>query len=241
MERLQKFIAASGLCSRRKAEELIKMGKVEIDGEVVTELGVKVSGKESIVVDGELLRREEKEYYLLNKPREVITSCSDDKNRKTVVDLIETDSRIYPVGRLDYDTTGVLLLTNDGEFANIMMHPNNKIDKVYIAKIRGIIKGDSINKLKNGVVIDGKKTEKCRVKLRKTDLKTNSSIVEITIHEGRNHQVKKMFEAVGFEVLKLKRESVGIFTLQGLTSGDYRRLSPKEVSKIYALTKQKND
>ena len=230
MERLQKFIAASGLCSRRKAEELIKMGKVEIDGEVVTELGVKVSGKESIVVDGELLRREEKEYYLLNKPREVITSCSDDKNRKTVVDLIETDSRIYPVGRLDYDTTGVLLLTNDGEFANIMMHPNNKIDKVYIAKIRGIIKGDSINKLKNGVVIDGKKTEKCRVKLRKTDLKTNSSIVEITIHEGRNHQVKKMFEAVGFEVLKLKRERVGIFTLQGLTSGDYRRLSPKEVS-----------
>lgn len=240
MERLQKFIAASGLCSRRKAEELIKMGKVEIDGEVVTELGVKVSGKESIVVDGELLRREEKEYYLLNKPREVITSCSDDKNRKTVVDLIENDSRIYPVGRLDYDTTGVLLLTNDGEFANIMMHPNNKIDKVYIAKIRGIIKGDSINKLKNGVVIDGKKTEKCRVKLRKTDLKTNSSIVEITIHEGRNHQVKKMFEAVGFEVLKLKRERVGIFTLQGLTSGDYRRLSPKEVSKIYALTKQKN-
>lgn len=240
MERLQKFIAASGLYSRRKAEELIKMGKVEIDGEVVTELGVKVSGKESIVVDGELLRREEKEYYLLNKPREVITSCSDDKNRKTVVDLIETDSRIYPVGRLDYDTTGVLLLTNDGEFANIMMHPNNKIDKVYIAKIRGIIKGDSINKLKNGVVIDGKKTEKCRVKLRKTDLKTNSSIVEITIHEGRNHQVKKMFEAVGFEVLKLKRERVGIFTLQGLTSGDYRRLSPKEVSKIYALTKQKN-
>ena len=240
MERLQKFIAASGLCSRRKAVELIKMGKVEIDGEVVTELGVKVSGKESIVVDGELLRREEKEYYLLNKPREVITSCSDDKNRKTVVDLIETDSRIYPVGRLDYDTTGVLLLTNDGEFANIMMHPNNKIDKVYIAKIRGIIKGDSINKLKNGVVIDGKKTEKCRVKLRKTDLKTNSSIVEITIHEGRNHQVKKMFEAVGFEVLKLKRERVGIFTLQGLTSGDYRRLSPKEVSKIYALTKQKN-
>ena len=241
MERLQKFIAASGLCSRRKAEELIKMGKVEIDEEVVTELGVKVSGKESIVVDGELLRREEKEYYLLNKPREVITSCSDDKNRKTVVDLIETDSRIYPVGRLDYDTTGVLLLTNDGEFANIIMHPNNKIDKVYIAKIRGIIKGDSINKLKNGVVIDGKKTEKCRVKLRKTDLKTNSSIVEITIHEGRNHQVKKMFEAVGFEVLKLKRERVGIFTLQGLTSGDYRRLSPKEVSKIYALTKQKND
>ncbi len=237
MERLQKYIAEAGYTSRRKAEELIKEGKVEVDGKIVKELGTKVSGKERIIVEGNLLKKEEKEYYLLNKPREVITSVSDDKNRKTVVDLIETDKRIYPVGRLDYDTTGVLLLTNDGEFANILMHPNNKIDKVYIAKIRGIIKGDAINKLKNGVIIDGKKTEKCRVKLRKTDLKNNTSMVEVTIHEGRNHQVKKMFDAVGFEVLKLKRERFGIFTLQGLTSGDYRRLSPKEVAKIFGLAK----
>lgn len=237
MERLQKYIAEAGYTSRRKAEDLIKEGKVEVDGKIVKELGTKVSGKERIIVEGNLLKKEEKEYYLLNKPREVITSVSDDKNRKTVVDLIETDKRIYPVGRLDYDTTGVLLLTNDGEFANILMHPNNKIDKVYIAKIRGIIKGDAINKLKNGVIIDGKKTEKCRVKLRKTDLKNNTSMVEVTIHEGRNHQVKKMFDAVGFEVLKLKRERFGIFTLQGLTSGDYRRLSPKEVAKIFGLAK----
>ncbi len=237
MERLQKYIAEAGYTSRRKAEDLIREGKVEVDGKIVKELGTKVSGKERIIVEGNLLKKEEKEYYLLNKPREVITSVSDDKNRKTVVDLIETDKRIYPVGRLDYDTTGVLLLTNDGEFANILMHPNNKIDKVYIAKIRGIIKGDAINKLKNGVIIDGKKTEKCRVKLRKTDLKNNTSMVEVTIHEGRNHQVKKMFDAVGFEVLKLKRERFGIFTLQGLTSGDYRRLSPKEVAKIFGLAK----
>ena len=237
MERLQKYIAEAGYTSRRKAEELIKEGKVEVDGKIVKELGTKVSGKERIIVEGNLLKKEEKEYYLLNKPREVITSVSDDKNRKTVVDLIETDKRIYPVGRLDYDTTGVLLLTNDSEFANILMHPNNKIDKVYIAKIRGIIKGDAINKLKNGVIIDGKKTEKCRVKLRKTDLKNNTSMVEVTIHEGRNHQVKKMFDAVGFEVLKLKRERFGIFTLQGLTSGDYRRLSPKEVAKIFGVAK----
>ena len=237
MERLQKYIAEAGYTSRRKAEDLIREGKVEVDGKIVKELGTKVSGKERIIVEGNLLKKEEKEYYLLNKPREVITSVSDDKNRKTVVDLIDTDKRIYPVGRLDYDTTGVLLLTNDGEFANILMHPNNKIDKVYIAKIRGIIKGDAINKLKNGVIIDGKKTEKCRVKLRKTDLKNNTSMVEVTIHEGRNHQVKKMFDAVGFEVLKLKRERFGIFTLQGLTSGDYRRLSPKEVAKIFGLAK----
>lgn len=237
MERLQKFIASTGYCSRRKAEELIDAGKVEINGKIVTELGTKVTGKEDIVIEGQLLKREEKEYYILNKPREVVTTCNDDKNRKTVVDLIDTDKRIYPIGRLDYDTTGVLLLTNDGEFANILMHPSSKIEKVYVAKIRGIIKGDSINKLKNGVVIEGKKTEKCRVKLKKSDIKTNSSVVEVTIHEGRNHQVKKMFEAVGFEVLKLKREREGIFTLDGLTSGDYRRLSPKEVSIIYSLKK----
>ena len=159
MERLQKFIASSGYTSRRKAEELILNGKVSVNGKVITELGTKVSGKEEIIIDGELLKREDKEYYLLNKPREVITSVSDDKNRKTVIDLIDTDKRIYPIGRLDYDTTGVLLLTNDGEFANVLMHPNSKIDKVYVAKIRGIIKGDAINKLKNSVVIDGRKCE----------------------------------------------------------------------------------
>lgn len=237
MERLQKYIASTGYCSRRKAEELISAGKVKINGKIVSELGSKVSGKEDIEIEGQLLKREDKVYYLLNKPREVVTTCNDDKNRKTVVDLIDTDKRIYPIGRLDYDTTGVLLLTNDGDFANILMHPNNNIEKVYIAKIRGLIKGDSINKMKNGVEIDGKKTEKCRVKLRKSDIKTNTSMVEVVIHEGRNHQVKKMFEAVGFEVIKLKRERVGMFTLQGLTSGDYRMLSPKEVSIVYSLKK----
>lgn len=234
MERLQKYIAESGYTSRRKAEELMSLGKVKVNGKKVTELGFKVSGKEEIIVEENILEKEEKEYYLLNKPRGVITSTSDDKNRKTVVDLIDTKKRIYPIGRLDYDTTGVLLLTNDGEFANILMHPKNKIDKVYIAKIRGIIKGREINQLKNGVVIDNRKTEKAKVKLRKTDINTNTSIVEITIHEGRNHQVKKMFQTVGFEVLKLKRERVGIFTLEGLSSGDYRRLSKKEVSIIYS-------
>lgn len=237
MERLQKFIAESGYSSRRKAEELILNGKVEVDGKVITELGTKVSGKEEIIVEGNLLKKEEKEYYLLNKPRGVITSVTDDKNRKTVVDIIGSEKRIYPVGRLDYDTTGVLLLTNDGEFSNILMHPNNKIEKVYVAKIRGIIHGDEINKLKNGVEIDGRKTEKCRVKLRRVDTKNNASYVSLVIHEGRNHQVKKMFKAVGFDVLKLKRERVGIFTLAGLSSGDFRRLSPKEVSIIYSMKK----
>ena len=234
MERLQKVIAASGVTSRRKAEELITAGKVRVNGEIVTELGTKVSDKDRIEVNGEILEKEVKEYYLLNKPRGVVTTTSDDKGRKTVVDLIPTNARIYPVGRLDYDTTGVLLLTNDGEFSNILMHPNNKVEKVYVAKIKGIIKGEQINKLKNGVEIDGRKTEKCKVKLRKVDLKNNTSYVSLIIHEGRNHQVKKMFAAVGFEVLKLKRERVGIFTLSGLNSGEFRKLSPKEVSIIYS-------
>lgn len=235
MERLQKYIAESGYTSRRKAEDLIKSGKVVVNGKVITELGTKVTGKEEIVIDGNLLTREEKEYYLLNKPRGVVTTTSDDKKRKTVIDLINTTKRIYPIGRLDYDTTGVLLLTNDGEFSNILMHPNDKIEKVYVAKIKGIIKGEEINKLKNGVVIDGRKTEKCKVKLRRVDTKNNTSYVSLIIHEGRNHQVKNMFKAVGFEVLKLKRERVGIFTLAGLNSGEYRKLTPKEISVIYSL------
>lgn len=140
MERLQKVIANSGFTSRRKAEELIKEGKVKVNGKVIKELGTKVSYDDSIIIDGVLLKKEEnKEYYLLNKPRGVISSVSDDKNRKTVVDLIETETRIYPIGRLDYDTTGLILLTNDGELTNILSHPNNNIEKTYIAKIEGIL------------------------------------------------------------------------------------------------------
>ena len=233
MERLQKVIAEAGVASRRKAEELITAGRVKVNGKVVTELGTKVTGKEEIEVDGNLLAKEEKEYYLLNKPRGVITSTSDEKGRKTVVDLIDTDSRIYPVGRLDYDTTGVLLLTNDGEFANILTHPANKIDKVYLAKLKGIIKGEQINQLKDGVKIDGVMVKASRVKLKKFDPEKNSSMVEITIHEGKNHQVKRMFEAVGFKVDKLTRERMDIFTTTGLQSGEYRKLTTKEVQTIY--------
>ena len=237
MERLQKLIAASGISSRRKAEELIVDGKVKVNGKVVTELGTKVSGKDIVEVNGKVISKEEKEYYLLNKPRGVITSTSDDKDRKTVVDLINTKARIFPVGRLDYDTTGLILLTNDGEFANIMMHPKNQIDKVYIDKVKGLIKGEQINKLKEGITLDNQLLKASRVKLRKTNLETNTSIVEITIHEGKNHQIKRMFESVGFPVLKLKREREGFFQLENLKSGEYRKLTPKEVQTVYS---QKN-
>jgi 23S rRNA pseudouridine2605 synthase len=237
MERLQKVIAQSGVASRRKAEELILAKKVMVNGVVVSELGVKVSEKDEVVVNGVKINREEKVYYLLNKPRGVITSTSDEKGRNTVVSLINEDKRIYPVGRLDYDTTGALILTNDGEFANMMMHPSNNIDKVYVAKIKGVLLPSEIMALKNGVLLDGVKTAKSKVKVKKIDKENNTSIVELTIHEGKNHQVKRMFEAVDKEVLKLKRERIAFLDLRGLNSGEYRKLSHKEVSKLYVLAK----
>ena len=235
--RLQKAIANSGFCSRRKAENLILEGHVTVDGEVVTKLGTVVNEKNIIEIDNVRLEQDEKVYYLLNKPRGVITTTSDDKQRKTVVDLINEDKRIYPIGRLDYDTTGALILTNDGEFANLMMHPKNEIDKVYVAKLNRIIKIDEINKLKKGVLIDNKTLVKAsRVKLRKVDNVNQNSFVEITIHEGKNHQVKKMFEAVGIKVDKLKRERIGFINVANLKSGEYRKLTKKEVHQLYALT-----
>ena len=236
MVRLQKVIADSGFCSRRKAEEYIVKGKVFVNGERITELGSKVEGNEEIIVDGNAISKQDKEYYILYKPRGVISSTKDDKGRKTVVDFFSSNKRLYPVGRLDYDTTGIILLTNDGEFANMMLHPKNKIPKVYIAKLEGIIDGYSIKKIKSGIVIDGIKCIPDRVKLKSADKKSNTCIVEITIHDGRNHEVKRIFESAGYNVIKLKRESIAFLTLQGLSSGEFRKLTIKEVKQLYAYT-----
>ena len=235
MERLQKIIASSGYCSRRKAEELITKGLVFVNGKKITELGTKVDPNDEIVVDGNAISQESKEYYLLYKPAGVITTTSDDKNRKTVIDLIHTDKRIYPIGRLDYDTTGVLLLTNDGDFANILMHPSNNIEKVYLVKTHGILTKEELSSLRNGVIIDGFKTSKAKVRIKQYNKSSNLSLVEITIHEGKNHQVKNMFAAINHDVVKLKRERVGFFDLTGLKTGEYRKLTIKEIKKIYAL------
>lgn len=236
MVRLQKAIADSGFCSRRKAEEYIVKGKVFVNGERITELGSKVEGNEEIIVDGNAISKQDKEYYILYKPRGVISSTKDDKGRKTVVDFFSSNKRLYPVGRLDYDTTGIILLTNDGEFANMMLHPKNKTPKVYIAKLEGIIDGYSIKKIKSGIVIDGIKCIPDRVKLKSADKKSNTCIVEITIHDGRNHEVKRIFESAGYNVIKLKRESIAFLTLQGLSSGEFRKLTIKEVKQLYAYT-----
>ena len=237
MERLQKVIAQAGVASRRKAEELIVNGKVAVNGNIVTELGTKVSGTDIITVNGRQLTKESYEYYLLNKPREYICSVNDEFKRKVVTDLIATNKRIYPVGRLDYDTTGLLILTNDGTLANILMHPKNGVEKTYVAKIEGNLTMEELHKLEMGIVIDDVLCKPLRVKIKKHDIIKCVDIVEVVITEGRNHIVKNLFKAVNHEVIKLKREKYGFLELGNLKSGEYRPLSIKEVHRLYAYKK----
>ena len=234
MERLQKVIANRGLTSRRKAENLILNGKVKVNGEIITELGTKVKETDLIEVDNEVVEKEEKVYFLLNKPREVLSTTKDDKGRKTVIDLIDTDKRIYPVGRLDYDTTGALLLTNDGEFSNIITRPNNKIPKEYIVKLDKVISKQDINTIKKGIALDKKIIIPDKIKLKKVN-QNGTCIVDIVIHEGLNHEVKRIFNSLNYDVLKLKRENISIFSIKNMSSGEYRELTPKEVHIIYSM------
>nr|WGD61725.1 23S rRNA pseudouridine(2605) synthase RluB [Bacillus subtilis] len=236
MERLQKVIAHAGVASRRKAEELIKEGKVKVNGKVVTELGVKVTGSDQIEVNGLKVEREEPVYFLLYKPRGVISAVQDDKGRKVVTDFFKNiPRRIYPIGRLDYDTSGLLLLTNDGEFANKLMHPKYEIDKTYVAKVKGIPPKESLRKLERGIRLEEGKTAPAKAKALSLDKKKQTSIIQLTIHEGRNRQVRRMFEAIGHEVIKLKREEYAFLNLRGLHTGDARELTPHEVKRLRAL------
>jgi 23S rRNA pseudouridine2605 synthase len=237
MERLQKYLSSCGVASRRKSEELIKQGKVKVNGKVVNELGFKVDIGDEVSVDDVVISREEKEYYLLYKPEKVICSVHDEKGRTTVVDLIDTKSKIFPVGRLDYDTSGLLLLTNDGELTNKLTHPSGSIQKTYYAKVEGIVTDKEFNELRKGVILDGVKTKRANGKVKKIDKKNNKSYVELIITEGRNHQVKNMFDTIGHKVLKLKRTNYAFLTLNGMSIGEYRKLSIKEVKQLYGITK----
>ena len=236
MERLQKVIANSGLCSRRKAEELILNGKVKVNGKIITELGVKVNSQDEIFVNGKLLpQKETKEYYLLYKPEKTISSVQDEKGRKTVVDLVPSKVRLYPVGRLDYDTTGLLLLTNDGQLTNILTHPKHNIEKIYKAKVKGIVTKEDIFKLKKGVIIENRKVEISYLKIKKINYENKNTTLYVGIVEGRNHIVKKLLASLDHEVLELKRERYAFLTLDGLKKGEYRPLTIKEVKKLYSL------
>lgn len=232
--RLQKYMADAGVASRRKSEELIAKGHVKVNGKLITEMGVKVDNHDRIEVDGVPMEEEKKRYILMYKPRGVISAVSDDKDRKVVTDLLEDDvrERVYPIGRLDYDTSGLLLLTNDGDFANYLMHPRYHVDKTYIAKVEGILTTEEIRKLENGIKLKGYTTAKAKVRVMSKDKKKNSSIVRMVIHEGHNHQVKNMFDAVGHKVEKLSRESYDFLTLDGLVSGQYRDLTRLEVATL---------
>lgn len=235
-ERLQKVIAQSGVTSRRKAEQLMVEGKVKVNEKVVTKLGTKVSPKDKVEVEGIPLEKEAASYYMLYKPRGVISSLNDDKNRKIVTDYLPgITERIFPVGRLDYDTSGILLLTNDGEFANLLMHPKYEVEKVYVAKIKGIPNKEDLASIRKGVKSDNDILKAVSYTVLSQDKKSNTMILEITLREGKNRHIRRMMEQLGFPVLKLKREKYGMLTLGELKLGNYRPLTPHEVKQMRHL------
>jgi 23S rRNA pseudouridine2605 synthase len=228
--RLQKYLAGCGVASRRTCEEYILQGKVMVNGTVIRELGTKVTEEDVIVYDNQIISLEKTyAYYVLNKPVGYITTVKDEKNRPTVLDIMEEiEERIFPVGRLDYNTSGLIILTNDGALTYALTHPKHQVDKTYHVKVKGRVDNVSIEKLQTGVVIDGRKTAPALVKvLEKREAATKLSI---TIHEGRNRQIRKMCEAIGHNVIKLTRDSIGEITLEGLPLGKYRELTKKEVA-----------
>ncbi len=235
MERLQKVIANSGYTSRRKAEDLITAGKVKVNDKIVTELGTKVTSKDIIYVEGKLIQREEKVYYVLYKPEGYVSTTSDEFGRKTVLDLVPNSKRIYPVGRLDYDTSGVLLLTNDGDFTNQMTSPKNHVEKEYHVKLEGLLRKEESTLICRGIKLDTYKTKKAKIKDVKYNKKNLTTLATITITEGKYHQVKKMFEFTGHKVLKLKRVRFGAVTLENMRIGEHRLLKPYELKQLKNL------
>ena len=226
-------MAHAGIASRRKSEEIIGQGRVTVNGEVVKELGTKVSANDTITVDGVPIQREQKVYILLNKPRETNSTVDDDKNRETVVELIEgIEERIYPVGRLDWDTTGALLLTNDGELSFKLTHPSFEFPKTYVVKAKGHMQKKDGARLAKGIKLDGVMTAPAKVSILSYDRPSNTTMARITLHEGKNHQVKNMFQEIGYPVDKLTREKFGFLTTDGLQSGEWRFLTPHEIKQL---------
>lgn len=232
-QRLQKIIAEMGIASRRKAEELIMEGRITVNGRVAT-IGTKADPeRDHIKLDGKLLTAPEKKvYYIFNKPRGVVTSLSDPEGRPTVGDfLTRIKERVFPVGRLDFDSEGMLIITNDGDFAHGILHPSKKISKTYLVKIKGFLEDDEIEKLRTGIKIDGIMTAPARVKrLKKAE---SNSWIEITIHEGKKRQIRKMLQRVGHPVIRLIRIRINGVEMGDLAPGEYRRMTVDELEKIF--------
>lgn len=233
MTRINKYLADCGVGSRRECDRLIADGVVKINGKTAV-AGAQVKEGDRVTVNDKRVGDKQKScYVLLHKPKGYVTTVKDDLGRKTVMDLVHVNARVYPVGRLDYDTEGLLILTNDGDLANRLTHPRNEVNKTYIARISGILTETERVTIEKGVLIDGVKTAPARVRILKQD--RHHTRCEVTIHEGRNHQVKKMFEAVGKEVEFLKRVAVGDLRLGGLARGEYRFLTENEVEYLKNL------
>lgn len=232
--RLQKYLAECGIASRRKCEEYIIQGKVEVNGKIVTELGTKIDfEKDKIKFNNKEIKPEKNHVYiLLNKPIGYVTTADDQFGRDTVLDLVKVKERIVPVGRLDMYTSGALILTNDGDFVYKVTHPKHEINKTYNATLKGIIQSDEVEKLRNGVKIDDYTTKPAKVKILKTDTEKDISRIEITIHEGKNRQVRKMCEAIGRNVIALHRSKIGSINVKDLPLGKWRYLTSKEVRSI---------
>ena len=234
LERLQKVLAKAGVASRRGAEELIRHGKVKVDGKVVTEMGTKVDpDTQKIECNGiHLASREKKVYILLHKPAGYLSTASDPQGRPIVTDLLQNiTERVYPVGRLDLDTEGALLLTNDGELAQKVLHPSNEVNKTYVAKVKGHPDKKKLTLLSKGIVLDGRKTWPAHIEVMKTE--ALSATIRITIHEGRKRQVRKMFDAIGHSVLELKRTAYGQLKLGKMKLGKYRFLTQEDIKFIF--------
>jgi 23S rRNA pseudouridine2605 synthase len=234
LERLQKVLAKAGIASRRRAEELIRQGKVRVDGRVVTEMGTKVDPEtQEIECEGvTLASQEEKVYILLHKPSGYLSTVDDPQGRPIVTDLLKNiKERVYPVGRLDLDTEGALLLTNDGELAQKILHPSHEVNKTYVAKVKGVPGKKKLEALSKGIELEGRKTWPASIKVLKT--KAHFAVIQITIHEGRKRQVRKMFDAIGNPVLGLKRIAYGHLKLGELKPGKYRFLGPADIKIIF--------
>ena len=230
MERLQKIIARAGICSRRGAEKLILSGRITIDGKIVRELGAKADISQKICLDGKHIAIcAEKIYLLLNKPRGYVSTAHDERGRKTVLDLIDVSERVYPVGRLDLNSEGLILLTNDGELANLLIHPRFEVEKTYRAKISGVVTEEKLDKLRAGIELDDGLTAPAEIYL------LDKNLIEITIHEGRNRQVRRMLAAIGCDVKRLRRIKFANLMLEGLKVGEYRELTADEVKNLYKI------